>query len=45
MVARGQPTDSFANFADDSGTLVTADNRQRKRQVTGHEVLVAVAHS
>ena len=43
MVARGQPVHAGPDLLDDARSLVASDDRQRERQVAGHEVLVGVA--
>jgi hypothetical protein len=45
MVAGLQPRHVLTDLLDDPGALVTADDRQLERQVTGDEVLVGVAHA
>ena len=40
-----EPTHTFADFAHDAGAFVTADDRQRERQITRHEMFVGVTHS
>ena len=43
VIARCEPTHSLTHFAHDAGALVSTDDRQRERQVAGHEMLIGDA--
>ena len=46
MVTGLEVFDAFADFDDDTGTLVTAEHREcRHGNVARHDVMVGVAHS
>ena len=45
MVTWFEPCHAFTNFLDDSGTLMTTDDGERKWKVTCCEVFVGMAHS